>query len=89
MLDYDGMKAADAIARLKPLTQETSPWFGTAGELTAVAYLRDGKQKEARELFEAIQRNESVALTARARAQEMARMLGSADSALKKIEGLQ
>ena len=89
MIDYDSMKPADAIARLKPLAQETNPWFATAGELQAVAYLKAGDKNLARGIFEALQRSEKVPPSVRGRAQEMARVLGTPEAALKKLDGPQ
>jgi hypothetical protein len=89
MLSYDTMLPADVITRLSPLAQETNPWFGTAGELVAVAHLKAGKPNMARPLFEALQRNSDVPMSIRARAQEMARMLGTPDAALKPLNGAQ
>jgi hypothetical protein len=89
MLNYDSLKPAEIVARLSPLAQETNPWFGTAGELVAVAHLKAGKPAQARPLFEALQRNSAVPMSIRARAQEMARMLGTPDAALKPLDGAQ
>jgi hypothetical protein len=89
MLDFDTMAPAAVITKLQPLTEETNPWFGTAGELVAVAQLKAGKPDQARPLFEALQRNTAVPISIRTRAQEMARMLGTPDAALKPLDGAQ
>jgi hypothetical protein len=89
MIDFDSLKPADAIARLKPLAQETNPWFATAGELQAVAHLKAGEKTLARSIFEALQRSEKVPPSVRGRAQEMARVLGTPEAALKKLDGPQ
>ncbi len=89
MLIYDTLKPADVISRLAPLAQEDNAWFGTAGELVAVAHLKAGQPTKARPLFEALQRNSDVPMSIRARAQEMARMLGTPDAALKPLNGAQ
>lgn len=86
MLSYDTLKINEIITRLSPLAQESNPWFGTAGELLAVAHLRAGQPQVARPIFEALQRNETVPLSIRARAREMARMLGTPDAALKPLD---
>jgi hypothetical protein len=89
MIAYDTLAPADVITRLSPLAQETNPWFGTAGELVAVAHLKAGQPNLARPFFEALQRNSDVPLSIRARAQEMARMLGTPDAVLKPLNGAQ
>jgi hypothetical protein len=89
MLTYDALAPADVITRLSPLAQESNPWFGTAGELVAVAHLKAGQPNLARPLFEALQRNSDVPMSIRARSQEMARMLGTPDAALKPLNGAQ
>jgi hypothetical protein len=89
MLTYDTLKPADVISRLAPLAQEDNAWFGTAGELVAVAHLKAGQPAKARPLFEALQRNSDVPMSIRARSQEMARMLGTPDAVLKPLNGAQ
>jgi hypothetical protein len=89
MLSFDSMPPADVITKLQPLNVETSPWFGSAGELVAVAHLKSGKPDLARPIFEALQRNTAVPMSIRTRAQEMARMLGTPDAALKPLDGVQ
>ncbi len=89
MLNYDTLQPADIIKRLSPLAQEDNAWFGTAGELVAVAHLKAGQPAQARPIFEALQRNSAVPMSVRARAQEMARMLGTPDAALKPLDGVQ
>ena len=65
-------KPEDVVARLKPLTKPDSPWFGTAGELTAVALLKEGKKTEAGQLFAALARSKTVPDAIRSRAIQMA-----------------
>ncbi|MBO0749944.1 MAG: tetratricopeptide repeat protein, partial [Porphyrobacter sp.] len=42
---FDTMKPDDVIARLKPLATPGNPWFASAGELVAMAYLKQGKRE--------------------------------------------
>ncbi len=81
MIRYEEMKPADAITALKPLAQENSAWFGTAGELLAIAYMRDNKPADALPLFEALAVNPDAPQTVRVRAKEMQRLLGSQTNA--------
>jgi len=64
------------IDRLKPLAVPGNPWFGSAGELVAMAYLKQGKQNLAGPLFAAIAQDEDVPQTLRSRTRQMAGLLG-------------
>jgi hypothetical protein len=64
------------IDRLKPLAVPGNPWFGSAGELVAMAYLKQGKQDLAGPLFAAIAKDEDVPQTLRSRTRQMAGLLG-------------
>ena len=75
-LQFDQMKPEDVIARLQPLAQAGNPWFGTAGELTALAYLRQGKTQEAGRVFAAIAADPQVPASIRSRATQIAGSLG-------------
>jgi len=76
MLGFDAMTPAQAIAKLKPLATKGSPWFGTAGELLAIAHLRDGKPELAGPIFAALAKDETVPQSIRGRATQMASSLG-------------
>lgn len=76
MLQFDALPVAQVTARLQPLTQPGSPWLGTAGEMLAAAYMRDGKPELAGPLFARIARDETAPPSIRARAAQMASMLG-------------
>lgn len=73
---YDSRTAADVIARLRPLAVPDNPYFGSAGELVAMSYLEQGKRREAGSLFAQIAKDEGVPETLRARARQMAGLLG-------------
>jgi hypothetical protein len=73
---YDTMKPADVVAKLKPLAVPGNPWFGSAGELVAMAYLDQGRTAEAGTLFAAIAKDDKVPDTLRARARQMSGLLG-------------
>lgn len=76
-LAFDEMKPADVIAALKPLAVADSPWFGSAGELTAIAHLKAGQREEAGKLFSALSADPIVPESIKLRAGQMASMLGS------------
>ena len=69
--------APDAVvARLKPLAVPGNPWFGSAGELVGMAYLKQGNTALAGPLFGAIARDTKTPDTLRARARQEAGLLG-------------
>ncbi len=74
--NFDAMKPDDVIARLKPLAKPGDPWFGSAGELVAMAYLKQGKKDLAGPLFAAIAKDEDAPRSMRSRTRQMAGMLG-------------
>ncbi len=76
MVEYDTMKPDAVVARLGGLAVKDSPWYGSAGELVAAAYLRQGKRAEAGKLYGAIAKDESVPRSIRQRAVQMASVLG-------------
>ena len=71
-LEFDSLKPADVIARLQPLAVKDNAWFGTAGELTALAMIKSNRRQEAATLLTAIAGEKSVPETIRARAEELA-----------------
>jgi hypothetical protein len=75
-LEFDSMKPQDIVARLKPLAERGNPWFGTAGEMTAMALIKQGKTRDAGQLFAAIARDPSVPDSIRARSVQLAGSLG-------------
>lgn len=75
-LRFDAMDKGQVAAQLGPLAQPSSPWFGSAGELVAMAWLERGKRAEAGRLFAEIARNETVPDPIRSRARQMAGVLG-------------
>ncbi len=76
-LEYDRLPPTKAAERLQPLAKPGAPWFGTAGEMLAIAYMRSGKPELAGPIFAAISKDETIAPTLRQRAQQMAASLGA------------
>ena len=76
MIDFDTMKPDEVIARLKPLVEPGKPFYGTAGELTALALLAMGDRAGAGRLFAAIAADRQVPQTIRDRAVQIAGSLG-------------
>lgn len=75
-LQFDTVKPEQVIAQLKTLAITGNPWFGSAGEMTAIAYLKAGKKHEAGDMFASISRDMGVPQSIRMRAGQMAGMLG-------------
>ena len=74
--NFDAMKPADVIARLKPLAVAGKPWFGSAGEMTAIAYMKLNKPREAGAMFAAIAKDETVPESIRQRGVQLAAAMG-------------
>jgi hypothetical protein len=75
-VSFDRLRPDDVIDRLKDLAVPGNPFFGSAGELTAMAHLEAGNRREAGALFAAIAQNEDQPDTLRSRARQMAGLLG-------------
>lgn len=73
---FDQMPPQQVIDRLKTLATPGNPWFGSAGELVAMAYYKQGKLDRAGPLFAAIAKDEDVPQTLRSRTRQMAGLLG-------------
>jgi hypothetical protein len=74
--NFDSMEPQQVVDRLKPLATPGTPWFGSAGELVAMAYLKQGNNELAGPLFASIAKDEDVPQTLRSRTRQMAGMLG-------------
>jgi hypothetical protein len=81
-LEFDALKPEEVIARLQPLAKPGDPWFGSAGEMTAAALIKQGKNVEAGRLYTTIAEDKTVPETVRARAVQIASSLGVDMSAL-------
>ena len=75
-LEFDSLKPEQVIDRLAPLTKSGEPWFGSAGELTAMAYIKQGQKAKAGKLFAQIAADSQVPPTIRTRAVQVAGTLG-------------
>jgi hypothetical protein len=74
--EYDKLPPADVINRLKPLAVQGNPWFGSAGEMVAIAHLKQKRPDLAAPIFAAMAKDEKVPETIRIRARDMAGSLG-------------
>ena len=73
---FDTIAPQEAINRLKPLAVAGQPWFGSAGEMTAIAYLKMNRTREAGAMFGALAKDETVPQSIRSRAEQLASVLG-------------
>jgi hypothetical protein len=82
-LEFDTLAPQTVVDRLKPLAQPGEAWFGSAGEMTAIAYMKMRKSDLAGPLFAAIAKDTQAPESLRARARQMAGALGvdAADAA--------
>ena len=75
-LGFDAMPVDQVVARLKPLAVPGKPWFGPAGELLGVAYMKQNRNDLAGPLLAAISREKTVPDTLRRRTRQLAGLLG-------------
>ncbi|MEO5773080.1 MAG: tetratricopeptide repeat protein [Sphingomicrobium sp.] len=86
-LEFDTLKPEQVIARMQPMAQAGKPWFGSAGELTAMALLKQGKKTDAGRMFAAVAGDQNAPQTIRQRAVQIAGTLGvDASAALSTIK---
>lgn len=73
---FDKLPPQQVIDRLKPLAEPGKPWFGSAGELVGMAYLKQGRNDLAGTLFGEMAKDKTVPATLRRRAAQLAGPLG-------------
>jgi len=74
--NFDKLAPQTVIDRLKPLAVPGKPWFGSAGELVAMAYLKQNKTELAGALLASIAKDKAVPDTLRRRTRQLAGQLG-------------
>jgi hypothetical protein len=75
-LEFDTLQPAEVIRRLQPLAAPGLPWFGSAGEMVALAHLKANRPQQAAPIFAALARDERLPSSIRSRAVQMAGALG-------------
>jgi hypothetical protein len=75
--EFDTLKPNLVVERLKPLAVAGNPWFGSAGEMVALSYIKLGQPQLAAKLFSDIAKDESVPESIRSRAVQMISGLGT------------
>lgn len=73
---FDSLPPQQVIDRLKPLAVAGNPWFGSAGELVGIAYMKQGRNDLAGPLFAAISRDKATPESLRRRTRQLAGLLG-------------
>ncbi len=74
--EFDSMTPDAVIARLKPLAATGNPWFGSAGEMVGISYMRKGQNDLAAAMFGAVAKDETVPETIRSRVVQLAGTMG-------------
>ena len=80
-LEFDQLQPQQVIAQLEPLAKPGDPWFGSAGEMTALALIKQGKTKEAGQLFATLAKDKDVPESISNRAIQISGSLGADASA--------
>lgn len=83
-VQFDRMAPDEVIARLSPLAVKGTPWFGSAGEMVAIAYLKKQRVQPAAKMFADIASDETVPESIRGRAANMAASLNARVSSAAK-----
>lgn len=85
--EFDSLPPQAIVDRLKPLAKPGHPWFGSAGEMTAIAQMKMGKENLAGPIFAQIAKQDGLPESLRARAQQMAGSLGEDTVQLDEKQG--
>jgi hypothetical protein len=80
-VEFDAVPPTEVVTRLSGLAVPGNPWFGSAGEMVAISYLKQNKNAEAGRLFAQIANDIGVPRSIRSRAVQMAGILGVDPSA--------
>ncbi|GAA4001275.1 tetratricopeptide repeat protein [Sphingomonas humi] len=74
-LEFDSLQPQQVIDRLQPLAVKDSAWYGSAGELTALAMIKANRRREAGVLLASIAAAKDVPAPIRGRAEQLASTL--------------
>lgn len=81
-LRFDAMPPEEVVAKLKPLSVPGNPWFGLAGETTALALIKAGTPEPAQPILIAIVKDAAMPASLRNRAGQLALSIGVEAEAL-------
>ena len=73
---FDQLAPQQVVDRLKPLAVPGNSWFGSAGEMVGMAYLKLGKTDLAGAMFVAVAKDNDVPQSLRTRMRQIAGQLG-------------
>ena len=76
-LEFDTLPPATVVTRLQGLSVPGNPWFGVAGEMTAMARLKQNQPALAGALLAGIARDTTLPSSTRGRAQQLGQALGA------------
>ena len=79
LAEFDTIRPQVVVDRLRPLAVPGGAWLGSAGELVGAAYLKQGKRREAAEMFGRVARDKDVPESIRQRAVQLAGVVGTAN----------
>jgi hypothetical protein len=71
-LEFDSLQPQQIIDRLAPLAVKESAWYGSAGELTALAMLKANRRSDAAAILNGVAASKDVPASLRARAEQLA-----------------
>ena len=74
---FDALPPQQVVDRLKPMAVPGNPWFGSAGEMTALDLLKLGKPDLAGAMFAAVAKDKEAPDSLRDRMRQMANQLGA------------
>ena len=75
-VELDTLPPQSVVDRLKGLAVAGNPWFGSAGEMVAISYMRLNRPQQAGAIFAAMAKDKKLPDTLRSRATQMAGSLG-------------
>jgi hypothetical protein len=75
-LQFDTLPPQQVVDRMKPLAQTGNPWFGSAGEMSGLAYMKLNQPKKAGAMFAAMTKDKTVPASLRSRVAQLAADLG-------------
>ena len=75
-VEFDKLPPQAVVDRLRPFAVAGNPWFGSAGEMVAISYLKLNKPADAARIFAAMSKDKQVPDSVRSRAVQMAGSLG-------------
>lgn len=76
-LEFDTIKPDDVVNRLQNLAVPGNAWFGSAGEMTGMALIKQNRRAEAARIFASVGADRTVPESLRVRAEQLGRTLAA------------